>query len=493
MRQTSPSAILVGLPGLAEEPLPMSETMPAPLSDLLRALPVDRIALESLQMRLEYWFLTEVLVWSTLGQLAVIAAALLLARLTARPLREALVRAIARRRQPEQSLRRLTLLVAATAFPIVAVLLLWFAMAVAAGPDWPRLLISTVAHLLTAWIVIHIAAALIHDETLSRLVALFAFGVATLGILDLLGPVMAALDRLGVEIADVYISVLSVLKAMVLLAVLLWLATVLARVLEQRIHHARTLTPSIQVLIGKLLKFSLIAIAFLVTLRSIGIDLTAFAIFTGALGVGVGLGLQRTVSNLISGIILLMDKSIKPGDVIEIEETFGWVSSLGARYVSVTTRDGKEWLIPNEDLITTRVINWSFTSDRLRLPLPFGVSYNSDVRKAMDLAVEAAGEEPRVLKEPAPVCRVMGFGDNSVNLELRLWIRDPVAGVVNVRSAVLLRMWDKFHANDIRIPFPQRDLHIKDADDLVAALGRLRPNASAGGGETAEIGRRPEP
>ncbi|TVR82990.1 MAG: mechanosensitive ion channel protein MscS [Rhodospirillales bacterium] len=452
----------------------MSELLPEPLADVLDAVPLDPIALESLQMRVEHWFLTEVLVWSTLGQLAVLAAALLLGRLAARPLREALVRAIARRRQPEQSLRRLTLLVAATAFPIVAVLLLWFAMAVAAGPDWPRLLISTAAHLLTAWIVIHIAAALIHNETLSRLVALFAFSVATLGILNLLEPVMAALDRLGLEIADVYISVLSVLKAMVLLAVLLWLATVISRILETRVQHAEGLTPSIQVLIGKLLKFALIAIAFVVTLRSIGIDLTAFAIFTGALGVGVGLGLQRTVSNLISGIILLMDRSIKPGDVIEIEETFGWVSSLGARYVSVTTRDGKEWLIPNEDLITTRVVNWSFTSDRLRLPLPFGVSYDSDVRKAMDLAVEAAREEPRVLEEPAPVCRVMAFGDSAVELELRLWIRDPVAGIVNVRSAVLLAMWDKFHAHDIRIPFPQRDLHIKDADDLVAALQGLR-------------------
>jgi small-conductance mechanosensitive channel len=251
-------------------------------------------------------------------------------------------------------------------------------------------------------------------------------------------------------------------------------------------RRARTLTPSLQLLTGKLLKFTLVAIAVVFVLTSIGIDLTALAVFTGAVGVGIGFGLQKPISNLISGIILLLDRSIKPGDVVELsdpsgggERTFGWVTALNARYASLTTRDGKEWLVPNEDLITQRVINWSFTNDRLRLLTPLGISYDSDVRKAMELAVEAARESQRVLRDPPPVCRLMGFGESSVDLELRIWIRDPANGVVNIRSEVLLAVWDKFHENDIRIPFAQRDLHIKDDSELTVTLNRAKGPAAA--------------
>jgi small-conductance mechanosensitive channel len=254
---------------------------------------------------------------------------------------------------------------------------------------------------------------------------------------------------------------------------------VCSRLLDHRIRKARSLTPSIQVLMGKLMKSTLVVVAFVIALKSIGIDLTAFAVFTGAIGVGIGFGLQKLVSNLISGIILLLDKSIKPGDVIEVGESFGWVSSLGARYASVTTRDGKEWLIPNEDLITQRVVNWSFSHDRLRLPITLGISYHSDVRKAMALAVEGAKAAGRVLKDPEPVCRLMGFGDSSVDLELRIWINDPSAGVINVRSEVLLEVWDRFHANNISIPFPQRDLHIKDGSELNVVVHRARETMAA--------------
>jgi small-conductance mechanosensitive channel len=261
--------------------------------------------------------------------------------------------------------------------------------------------------------------------------------------------------------------------------VLLWAAMAGSRILEHRMQSVRGLTPSFRVLTGKLIRIALITVAFLIALSSVGIDLTAFAVFTGAVGVGVGFGLQKLVSNLISGVILLLDRSIKPGDVIEVGETFGWVSSLNARYASVTTRDGKEWLIPNEDLITQRVTNLSFSSEQLRLLLPFGVSYDSDVRAAIALAVEAAKEVPRVLAHPAPVCRLMGFGDSSVDLELRIWINDPVNGVVNVRSEILLNMWDKFHANDIRIPFPQRDLHIQSGSQLNVTMSRSGTAATA--------------
>ena len=179
-----------------------------------------------------------------------------------------------------------------------------------------------------------------------------AWTVAALNILDLLLPAMALLDSIGFTVENFRVSALTVIKGMALLALLLWLATAASRILDQRIHTLPNLTPSVQVLLGKTLKIVLIVVAIVVTLSSIGIDLSAFALFGGAIGVGLGFGLQKVVSNLFSGVILLLDKSIKPGDVIELGSTFGWISSLGARYVSVVTRDGKEYLVPNEDLIT---------------------------------------------------------------------------------------------------------------------------------------------
>jgi small-conductance mechanosensitive channel len=423
---------------------------------------IDRIVVQNLQMRLEYWLLTEVLVWSTLAQLATILAIAVLAWLTGKALRDPVAGFVSRHQLHEHSVRSLARALVELMFPIIAMSLLWTATAVATRQGWPHLLLSTTVSLLSVWIVIRIAASIIRDEAWARFVAVIAFTIATLNILNLLAPTANLLHSVGLHIGDVYISVLTLLQAAAILAVLLWVASVLARVLERRIRSVHGLNPSMQVLTGKLLKLALLLIAILIALRSVGVDLTAFAVFTGAVGVGVGLGLQRIVSNLISGIILLLDRSIKPGDVIELQDTFGWVSSLGARYTSVTTRDGKEWLIPNEDLITQRVVNWSFSSERLRLSIPFGISYDSDVRLAMNLAIDSAQAVSRVLQEPPPACRLIAFGNSSIDLELRLWINDPASGVANVRSAVLLGMWDRFKEQGVHIPFPQRDLHIKD-------------------------------
>ena len=250
-------------------------------------------------------------------------------------------------------------------------------------------------------------------------------------------------------------------------------------------------------LTSKLIRFSLIALALVVALTSTGIDLTAFALFTGALGVGIGFGLQKPISNLISGLILLFDRSIKPGDVIELTDPgdhqrllFGWVTALNARCVSLTTRDGTEWLVPNEDLITRRVINWSYSHNRLRLLTPIGVSFDGDVPLAMRLAEEAARETARVLRDPAPVCRLMGFGDSVVNLEMRFWIDDPANGVINVRSQVLLHLWEKFRANGIRTPLAHRDLTIKPDSALTStsstAAARVRRYTSKRASDASE-------
>lgn len=186
---------------------------------------------------------------------------------------------------------------------------------------------------------------------------------------------------------------------------------------------------------------------------------------SGAIGVGLGFGLQKVVSNLVSGIIILLDKSIKPGDVISLGDTFGWINTLGARYASVVTRDGKEFLIPNEDLITNQVVNWSHTNDFVRLDIFFGTAYGDDPHAVRKIAVEAARTVDRVLTTRPAVCHIVGFGDSSVDYILRFWITDPTGGLTNVRGAVYLALWDAFKENNISIPFPQREIKVLDGMD----------------------------
>jgi small-conductance mechanosensitive channel len=447
---------------------------------------IDLIAIQNLRMQAEHWLITRVLVWSSLGQLAAIVGALVVAYAASRPLRAALRRHIARRSLSETVVRGLADAAMSVAFPMLALILLAVATAVATAAGWPSLLLTTGVNLLTAWIVIRLLSRFIRNEFWSRVVAFLAFGVATLNIVGLLQPTIVYLDQIGFSIAETRVTVLDILRGVAELAVLLWLAVAASRLLEQRVQGTRSLTPSLRVLTSKLLRVSLIAIASVVALRSVGIDLTAFALFTGALGVGIGFGLQRPIANIISGLILLFDRSIRPGDVVELTDPanpsvqlFGWVTALNARYVSLTTRDGTEWLVPNEDMITRRVINWSYSHRRVRLLTPVGVSFDCDVRTAMRLAEEAARQTPRVLSDPAPVCRLMGFGDSSVNLELRFWIDDPVNGVINVRSEVLLAMWDRFREHGIRTPLGHRDLHIKSDSELAVTLSRSVRSASA--------------
>ncbi|WP_421781141.1 mechanosensitive ion channel family protein [Kiloniella litopenaei] len=347
---------------------------------------------------------------------------------------------------------------------VVFLLMLWITLGALIQLEMPvrtRFLINTVASLTLAWVVINLTTSLIKTRIVARLVSLFIWSVAALNILGLLDFAEEILDAAALDVGGLRISVLMVLKGVISLAVLLWAAIAFSSLLERRVKSVPELTPSVQVLLGKLLKVTFIGLAVIVGLKTVGIDLSAFALFGGALGVGIGFGLQKVISNLVSGIILLMDRSIKPGDVIAVNDTYGWVKSFGARYASVITRDGIEHLIPNEEFITQRVENWSYTNSWVRVRVPIGVSYNSDLHKAINLCIEAAKENKRILDNPAANCLVRNFGDNSVNLEVRVWIADPQNGVGNITSELLLAIWDKFKEENVEFPFPQRDLHIK--------------------------------
>ena len=409
------------------------------------------------------WVLQHVAnVW-TLAQLVLLVSLFGLALILARRLRPAMQSWVEGPKIPARIAAQVRALPAVLT-PLVYLLLLWLTIAVMRQSTWPSrsYLLSIVASLLTAWVVIRLVTTFVRNPTLAKVLAFCAWSVAALNILDLLDPTVALLDSLAVSIGELRISLLTVVKGVLTLALLLWAASALSRFLERRISRVPDLTPSVQVLMGKLLKITLITLAVVIALNSVGIDLTALALFSGAVGVGIGFGLQKVVSNLISGVILLLDKSIKPGDVIELGETFGWISSLGARYVSVITRDGKEYLIPNEDLITQRVVNWSFTSELVRLEIPFGVSYKSDPHEVRRIGCEAAAQPARVAKDPAPVCHLVGFGDSSLDFVLRFWIRDPQDGVVNVKGQVLLAVWDAFKAQGIEIPYPHRHLLVSE-------------------------------
>ena len=348
-------------------------------------------------------------------------------------------------------------------------MLQWIASLAATGAGWSHHLLTITTSLLTAWIVIRFAASLIREQALAKALSIVVWSIAALNIIGLLDPTIALLDGLDFNLGELRISMLTVIKGAIALSILVWFAIVLARLTEQRISTIPSLTPSLQVLLIKLVKILLVAMTLLITISAVGIDLTAFAVLGGAVGVGVGLGLQKSVANLISGVMILLDKSIKPGDVIEVGQTYGQVESLGARYASVITRDGVEHLIPNEELIAQQVSNWTHSSSEIRLHIPVGVSYNANVHQALDLILESALEIERVIATPPPVAQMKGFGESSIDLELRVWINDPMEGVANVKSAVLLRIWEKFRAHGVEIPFPQRDLHIKSTIPLQLA------------------------
>ena len=338
-------------------------------------------------------------------------------------------------------------------------------------------LVGLATNLVVAWIAASLAALAIRDRFWYRIAVLAVWATAALNILHILPTLLDFLDAVSLDMGDLHLSLFTLLQGAILLVVLLRLGFWLSGFVERRLASARGLTPSAQVLLGKTIRFSLLALILLVTLNSIGIDLSSLAVVGGAVGVGVGFGLQKVISNLVSGLILLLDKSIKPGDVIQVGDVYGWISRLQARFVSVVTRDGTEYLIPNEDLITGQVINWSFSDQNIRLKIPVGISYESDVELAIRLVKEAAQETSRVLKSPGPVALLAGFGDSSVDLDLRFWINDPKNGIANVRSEVLLKVWHKFKEHGVSIPFPQRDVHLDMADATVAALRGDREGA----------------
>ncbi len=398
----------------------------------------------------------------TFVQFVVVLICLLVAVFAGKRLEAALELRVRAVRGNPRLLRFLALILRRTQW-ITAAILLGIALLVVktAAPRAPDAVIRIAFALIATWVAISIVARLIRNRALARFVAGVAWIVVALRVTGTFDAVAQSLDALAVQVGTVRISLWFTLQAIALTAILLWAAVVLGQIAERWIARSTDLTPSLRVLLGKLVQIALLVLAGAIALAVLGIDFTALAFFGGALGLGIGFGLQKVVSNFVSGIIILLDKSIKPGDTIAIGETFGWVRSLRARFVSVITRDGREYLIPNEDFVTQRVENWSFTDTLVRIDVTFGVSYNSDPHVVRKLAVEAIRGVERVQTSPPPLCHLTGFGESSLDFILRFWIADPQAGVTNVRGAALLACWDAFKAAGIEIPYPHREVIMK--------------------------------
>jgi len=433
--------------------------------------------IEAQLLALKDWVFSEILVLSSLGQLIFIVLAFL-AAWAARPLITSWINKLAEWKEAGFWVTKLAEALALMALPFVWIVLQWISSLVAAFASWPHHLLTVTVSLLTAWIIIRLTATLIRDKTWSKLISITAWTIAALNILNLLDATVAFLDSLSMDLGELHVSALTIIKGMMALAVLLWLAQFASRKLEQRVSKLPNMTPSVQVLLIKLFKIFVITIAVVAAMNSVGIDLTGLAVFSGAVGVGIGFGLQKIFANLISGLLILADKSIKPGDVIEVAGTYGWVNTLGGRYASVITRDGVEHLIPNEELINQRVSNWTFSDTEIRIKLPIGVAYDSDLPHAIETCIKAAQAEGRILTSPEPTCLVKGFGDSAIDLELRIWIRDPHNGIANIKSSVYVRIWQAFKEEGIEIPFPQRVVHLA-ADGPETGLPLAQPSGAA--------------
>jgi small-conductance mechanosensitive channel len=343
----------------------------------------------------------------------------------------------------------------------VTALVLALAINVVAWPPLAALMLGVVLGAAAALFSFQLLRGLGIPRLLVWLIALILFVAITSHAAGGLTPITHVLDRVGFDVGKRRFSLLAVITVLIVVVAMFASVRLVNRALGHWIEETDGLDATQKILAMKLAGIATIVAAFFIGIDLLDIDLTAFAVFGGALGLAVGFGLQKTAGNLIAGIILLMDRSIKPGDVIVVGDDVGRVSKIGVRAVSVITRDGKEHLIPNENLMTEKVENWSYSDRNVRIRIPVGVSYDCDLKLAQELMVRAASESPRVLDSPKPGVWLKDFGDNSVDHEILAWISDPESGVGNVRSDVLNRLWWLFKEHDIGLPYPQRDVHIK--------------------------------
>ena len=354
------------------------------------------------------------------------------------------------------------------AFPLLALIFLLIGKA-AYGRGHPLAILNVAVSLVTAFALVRLAVYILRHvfppnpllKASERFIAFLLWGWMALYITGwhtLVGDFLR--DELAFKIGKIDLSALDLLQGFGTIIITLLVAMWLARLLESRLMGQDHLDMSLRVVLSKFIRALFLVIAVLIALQFAGIDFTLLSVFGGALGVGIGFGLQKVASNYISGFIILLDRSIRPGDMITADNRYGKVSQLNARYTVVKSLDGTEAIIPNDTLMTTTVVNHSYTDQRVLLKLAIQVSYKSPLEQVLTMLTTAAAGESRVLKDPRPAAIITGFGESGVDMEVQFWIADPENGQSALKSNIYLAIWRTFQTQGVEIPYPQRELRI---------------------------------
>lgn len=298
-----------------------------------------------------------------------------------------------------------------------------------------------------------------------KYISLSIWVLYVLHVVGILPEVLATLDSISFDAGKVHISVLTVLQGLISVGATLLLAMWIGRTIEQRLMQTDVMEMNVRVVLVKVMRSVLVVVAVLLSLSLVGIDLTILSVFGGALGVGLGFGLQKIASNYVSGFIILLDRSIKMGDLISVDNRQGVISGLTSRYIVLKAADGTESLVPNDTLITQTVVNQSYNDRSVWVGLPISVAYNSDLDLVMQVMIAATDDNPRILKDPAPGAFVTAFADSGINLTLGFWLADPENGQMGLKSEINLNIWRAFKKHGIEIPYPRRDIMVLPAVD----------------------------
>ena len=447
------------------------------------ASPHEATMLSTFVSSLSNWFTENI--FHTLGLLQIGTAGLtyLLAWLLARKMEQFLTT------KDKETSRHARFRLSPVHFALMARYVLWvifllFSQALFIKLKLPGEAIRMAVNLALILLIVRFASFYIKSLFWARTIYAVSLVVISLRVFKLWKPVVDLLNGMTVSLGAISFSAWELIKSLAIFALLWALAAAARRFFAHWLSGISQLTYSDRVLLQRIFNITMLAAVIMVSLHAAGIHLAAIAVTGGAFGLAIGVGLQKIGSSLVSGILLLVSKPIRQGDVITVESTFsggryGWVTRMGMLYVQVATRDGTEHLIPNEAFITSPVENLSFSDNRVRLTVPFGIAYKSDLKKATTLALEASRGTDRVLKAPEPACLVTDFGDSNVMFEVRFWIEDPQQGIGRVKSNVFLAIWDTFHNNGIEIAFPQRDIHLIDGGAMELPAQDKPPQVSA--------------
>ncbi|MCE9549722.1 MAG: mechanosensitive ion channel [Betaproteobacteria bacterium] len=357
--------------------------------------------------------------------------------------------------------------VSRVAFPLIALSLVLIGRAIL--KDWHSInILNIVVPLLFALMLIRLVVYIIRQVFVSsswlqsseQFIAMTIWVGFALYLTGYLPEILNAMDHLDLHIGKQRISLLLILSGILSVFVTILVAMWLGKTLEHRVMSTENLDMNLRVVLSKLIRACLVVLGILVALPLAGIDITALSVFGGALGVGMGFGLQKIASNYVSGFIILLDRSIHPGDVLTVDGRFGKVTQLTTRYLVLQNNDGTEAIIPNEILITSTVINHSYTNRQLRIAIPVQISYQSDLDRAMEIMKQAAANQTRVLADPETKVYLKSFSDNGIDLEMGIWIDDPEEGQLNLCSDINMEIWRKFQELGIEIPYPKRDIRI---------------------------------